>query len=587
MMELRPYQSGAVAAVWDHLRRRDDNPCVVIPTAGGKTHVMAQLCKDAVGLWQGRVLILAHVKELLEQAADKLTRICPDVLFGVYSAGLRRRDTTRPVILAGIQSVYQRACELGAVDLAVVDEAHLIPPEGDGMYRQFLADARVVNPHVRTIGLTATPFRLKSGMICTPDGVLNHVCCEVGVYDLITQGFLCRLVSKAGRATADTSGLHTRAGEFVADEVEALMDADARVESACAEIVEQTRTRNAVLIFSSGVRHGGHIVSVLKGKHGIECGFVTGATPLRERDALTARFRAGDLKYLCNINVLTTGFDAPNIDCVALVRPTMSPGLYYQMVGRGFRLHPAKANCLVLDFGGNVLRHGPVDQIRVRDPRVGTGAAPVKECPGCQALVPTGCARCPECGFLFPEPERVNHDATASAAPVLSGQAAEKRCEVLETFYSVHTKRGAADDAPKTMRVEYKVGFNTFVSEWLCFEHEGYAWRKAAGWWRRRSPDPVPGTAAEAVDLARQGRLAPTHAITVRRPAGEEYDRVVGYQLGDVPAPAEGPVGGPPDPFAGQPALVPSHPGEQALPEGATNFPFGYNVTPAEEDIPW
>src|SRR5262245_53133770 len=159
-MLLRPYQEAAKQAVYDHLRARDDHPCVVIPTAGGKTPVIASICKDAVGCWGGRVLILAHLRELLEQAADKLHRTCPEIGFGVYSAGLKRRDNGQSVIVAGIQSVYRRACELDPFDLVIVDEAHMIPQEGDGMYRQFLADARVVNPRLRVIGFTATPFRL-------------------------------------------------------------------------------------------------------------------------------------------------------------------------------------------------------------------------------------------------------------------------------------------------------------------------------------------------------------------------------------------------------------------------------------------
>jgi DNA repair protein RadD len=133
MITLRPYQEAAKAAVYDHLRMRDDNPCVVIPTAGGKTPIIASICKDAAGPWSGRVLILAHVKELLEQATEKLNVICPEVKFGVYSAGLKRRDTEHSVIVAGIQSVYKRACELDAFDLVVVDEVHMIPPDGEGM----------------------------------------------------------------------------------------------------------------------------------------------------------------------------------------------------------------------------------------------------------------------------------------------------------------------------------------------------------------------------------------------------------------------------------------------------------------------
>ena len=180
---LRPTQLAAIAPI------HAGTHCLLLaPTAGGKTPLMASVCKDAVGQWNGRVLILAHVKELLEQSADKLRTVCPEIEFGVYSAGLKRRDTRNPVIVAGIQSVYRRACELDAFDLVMVDEAHLIPTDGEGMYRQFLADARVINPAIRIVGFTATPFRLKTGPICTADGFLNHVCFEVGVRELIRDG---------------------------------------------------------------------------------------------------------------------------------------------------------------------------------------------------------------------------------------------------------------------------------------------------------------------------------------------------------------------------------------------------------------
>ena len=175
---LRPYQREAVAAVYDYLRCRDDNPCVVIPTAGGKTPVMATICRDAVERWDGRVLILAHVKELLEQAVEKLHAMAPDLWMkiGVYSAGLKSRDRDHPIIVAGIQSVYKRAAELDAFDVILIDESHLLPPDGEGMYRTFLAEAKVVNPNVRLVGLTATPYRMSTGMICGPDNLLNHVC---------------------------------------------------------------------------------------------------------------------------------------------------------------------------------------------------------------------------------------------------------------------------------------------------------------------------------------------------------------------------------------------------------------------------
>jgi len=545
-MQLRPYQREAIEAVYAHLRQRDDNPVVVIPTGGGKTPVMATLCDDAVTRWSGRVLVLAHVKELLEQTAGTLDRMAPQLHLGLYSAGLKRRDTEHPVIVAGIQSVYRRAAELDAFDLVIVDEAHMIPPEGEGMYQTFLREARVVNPHVRVVGLTATPFRMTSGLICQPDHLLNHVCFEVGVKELIRDGYLCPLRTKAGTAKADTSGLHIRGGEFVAGEVEHLMDTDALVRSACAEIVDLTGDRRSVLIFASGIQHGRHIVDVLDREHGMECGFVTGEMPTRERDAVITRFRRqgngelfGDvrpLKYLCNVNVLTTGFDAPNVDCVAMLRPTMSPGLFYQMVGRGFRLCEGKADCLILDFGGNVLRHGPVDAIRLPDPEnKGDGEAPAKECPECHAGIAAGYGTCPECGHEFPPPERRQHDRQATSAGILSGQATDVEYSVQDVFFSVHEKRDAPPDHPRSMRVEYRVGWNKYFSEWVCVEHTGYARAKAEAWWRERSNDPIPSTAEGAVELAEAGSLTSTLSIIVRTVTGEKYDRIIKHELGEKP----------------------------------------------------
>lgn len=291
MLALRPYQQDAVSAVYRYLRNHDDNPVVVIPTAGGKTPILATVCRDAVQNWEGRVLVVSHVKELLEQAVGKLKDVCPELPVGVYSAGLNRRDTREKVIVAGIQSIFRRAGELDPFDLVIVDEAHLIPTDGDGMYRQFLAEAKERSPHMRVIGLTATPFRLDKGLICGPDHFLNSICYEIGVKELIVGGYLSPLMTKAGKSKADTTGLHIRGGEFVADEVEQLMDGDQVVEAACNEIVASTADRNSCLIFASGIKHGHHIARVLQEKHGVECGFVTGDTPAGERQELLARFR--------------------------------------------------------------------------------------------------------------------------------------------------------------------------------------------------------------------------------------------------------------------------------------------------------
>lgn len=536
MFTLRNYQQDAIDAAYQHLRERKDNPCIVMPTGSGKTPVVATICHDVVNRWDGRVLILAHVKELIEQTAEKLKFVSPELKFGIYSAGLKSRNTDDQVIVAGIQSVSKRACELGSFNLILVDEAHTIPPEGEGMYQTFLSEAKVVNPDVRVIGLTATPFRLRSGLICRPEYILNHVCFEIGVKELIDQGFLSQLRTESGAIHADTSRVHVRGGEFVAAEVEDLMDQDELVKAACSEIVTSIGQRRTVLIFTAGIQHGRHVQDVLRQDHQIDCGFVCGTTPAKERDATLNAFREGKLRVLCNVNVLTTGFDAPNIDCIVILRPTMSPGLYYQMVGRGFRLHPDKPDCLVLDFGGNVERHGPVDAIRIATrKRKGTDDGPKKRCPECQATIAAGFATCPHCGYVFPPPERQLHETQASQAEILSGPNGETRYEVLDIGYSVHTKRGAEPDAPKTMRVDYQVGPRRWVSEYIALEHVGYARERAVAWWRQRSREPVPPKAQEVVKLAENGALRVTRGIVVRPDLNNGFDRIIRYELGELP----------------------------------------------------
>ena len=553
MIVPRPYQSEAVEAVYEHLRTKDNNPCVVLPTGTGKSLVLAQIAKDAVEKWNGRVLILAHVKELLEQNADKIRKLCPELKIGIYSAGLKSRDTAEQVIVAGIQSVYNKACELDAFDLVIVDEAHLISSEGDGMYRTFLSDMKVINPHVRVIGLTATPFRLKGGLICKPENILNEICYEAGLKEMIQQGYLSPLISRAGRAEANLANLHIRGGEFISDEVAAAMDNDALVTSACREIVELTRDRKSVLIFTASVDHCKHVAEKIEAFSGKECAIVTGDTSPAERAEIIARFKGEfipadlfgtpkpPLKFLANVNVLTTGFDAPNTDCVVMLRPTNSPGLLIQCAGRGTRLSPetGKSSCLFLDYGGNILRHGPLDMIKVKEPGSGKGGdAPAKKCPQCLALIHAGYTACPECGYVFPPKESNDKmTQTASSAGVISGQVDYTDYEVLDVYYCVHEKRGADPDAPKTMRVDYQVGFNEFKSEWVCPEHTGYARGKFEKWWHERAAlgCPMPRSAREAVSLANEGLLAAPESITVKTIAGERFERITGWRLKERP----------------------------------------------------
>ena len=547
-MQLRDYQQNAIRAVYSYLRNHTGNPCCVLPTGSGKTPVIATVCKDAVQRWKGRVLVLAHVKELLVQAVEKLRSIAPEIPVGLYSAGLGARDTEQNVIVAGIQSVYNKPEVLGKFDLIIVDECHLIPPDGDGMYRTLLGKVREENPKVRLIGFTATPYRTSTGLICGPDNLLNQIVYEESVGDLINRGFLTQLISRGTRHNTDFSGLHLRGGEFIPEEIESLLNKNEKVNLAVRETLDFTKDRKKILLFCTSVDHAKKVQKGIQ-QNGLSCGLVVGEMSSGERDSVLRQFKNdgqvdifGDpiapMRYLVNVNVLTTGFDAPNIDCVVLLRPTNSPGLYSQMVGRGLRTCPEKENCLILDYGGNVLRHGPINAVHLKGPVKAYGdkkpQTPFRQCPNCQLIVPVCYTLCPECQTQLVQPRTATHDETAGNADIIGVDKTEE-FDVQNIVYSIHTKKGADENYPKTMRVDYFYSLSGSKAEWVCPEHTGFARQKFEKWWKKRSNHPLPETAAGAVEIARGGGLAPAKKITVETKAGERYGNITKYELGDIP----------------------------------------------------
>lgn len=523
MFQLRYYQSEAVAAAWEFLCTKSGNPCIEIPTGGGKSAVIATLAADAVNSFAGRVIVLAHVKELLEQNAAALRAIQPDLDVGIYSAGLGFREHKNAVVVAGIQSVFDKADKIGKVNLVLIDEVHLLQPDGEGRYNEFLNDMRVINPGLKVVGLTATPYRLSSGLICGPDNILNAVCYKIGVRKLIDEGYLTKLTSKRG-LNLDFSSLHIQRGEFVASEADKLMGNV--VPEAVGEILKYTSDRRSVLIFCQGREHAKAVQARLQ-QQGEVCGYVDGDS--LDRAETLRDFKAGRLKYLVNIQVLTTGFDAPNIDCICLLRPTASPGLYYQAVGRSFRNSPGKTNALILDFGGNVERHGPVDCIEIRDRKASVGEPVVKVCPDCATIIAAGCAVCPHCGYAFPDRQATTHERQASEAKIISEP---EEFVVRDCAYGVHHKR-SDPNAPPTFRVYYRIGAGQSVSEYVCLEHTGFARSKAERWWREHSREPVPETCSAAVQCARDGLIVNTIKIVARQEGA--FWRVLRSEFGAMP----------------------------------------------------
>ncbi|RBP84079.1 DNA repair protein RadD [Rhodobacter sp. 140A] len=570
MLTLRPYQQAAITAIYGYFQTHTGNPLVVIPTAGGKSLVMASFIESVLKAWPDqRILIVTHVRELIAQNHAEMIGLWPDAPSGIYSAGLGKREAQARILFAGIQSIHRRAGEIGHTDLVLIDEAHLIPGKSSTMYRRFLEALKAINPALKVIGLTATPFRLDCGMLHEGQNALfTDIAYEAPVRELIDAGYLSPLVSKQPATRLDVSKVGTRAGDFIARDLAAAVDQDAITRAAVTEIIAHGRDRKSWLAFCSGVEHARHVAEEF-GRQGISCRTIFGDTPKDERDAILAAFKRGEIRALASMGVLTTGFNAPGVDLIALLRPTQSAGLYVQMVGRGTRLAPRKENCLVLDFAGNVRRHGPIDLVRPKRPGDGGGGeAPTKVCPDCDSIIALSATECPDCGYVFPARE-VKIAPTAATLPVLSPK--QQWLPVTGVSYSHHDKAGGRP----SLKVTYSSGLATY-SEWVCLEHQGYARQKAAEWWRKRAPGcPVPLSVAEA--LAQTSRLARPSDISVR-PSGR-YLEISGYRFAPCahPTPASAPSA-----TGNLAALAGSSRGSAAATRGVTPAASGSAAAPAK-----
>ncbi len=403
---LRPYQTRTIDQLYQWFEAGNTgNPCLVLPTGSGKSHIIAALCKDALQSWpETRILMLTHVKELIAQNAEKMRQHWPNAPMGIYSAGLRQKELGEPITFAGIQSVRTKASQIGHVDLVIIDEAHLVSHKDEGGYRTLLSDIYRTNPNVRVIGLTASPYRLGHGYITDDPAIFDALIEPVSIEELIHKGFLSTLRSKLTTTKLEVDGVKKRGGEYIEAELQAAVDTSDKNRMVAAEIVRLGHSRKSWLVFCAGVAHAQHIATALQAQ-GITTECVTGETPSNERDRILTDFKAERIRALTSVGVLTTGFDAPGIDLVAMLRPTMSPGLYVQMAGRGLRIAPGKTDCLVLDFAGVVEQHGPITAVRP-PPKKGDkqGEAPVKVCAHCQEICALSVRVCPACGEAFPEP---------------------------------------------------------------------------------------------------------------------------------------------------------------------------------------
>lgn len=476
MMQLRDYQQAAIDSIFNFWSTGKKRPLIVAPTGAGKSLIIAGFCKQILQEYPDiRIMVVTDSKELIEQNAAELKKHWLEASVGIYSAGVGKRQTDAKITFAGIQTIYKHMMEFyPAIDIVIIDEAHMIPRDGDTRYGEFIKAILLCNPKAAFIGLTATPYRLDSGMLHTGESALfDGISYSVDMLKLISAGYLVPVISKGGLKSIDLSKVHMVAGEYNQGELACAADDPALVEAAVEEIKRYGADRKSWLIFATGVDHARHISDLIPGSE-----VVTGDTPKAERADLISRFRSGKLRCLVNIGVLTKGFNAPCLDLIALLTATKSTGKYVQMVGRGLRPCTGKTNCLLLDFGGNVLEHGPIDDVRPRRPKSGGGAdqdAPAKQCPQCQALIHARVRECPDCGYQYPEDMICNHSQVAYSGAVLSSQEEPVWVPVTRVGYSRHSK----DGSPDSVKVTYFAGAGKQYPVWVCLDHTGYAAKKA------------------------------------------------------------------------------------------------------------
>jgi len=505
-MELRPYQAKAIRATYNYWENYDTHGIIVLPTGTGKSFVIAKICED-MAPHGARIICATHVKELVKQNYLELIDLLPFAPAGVYSAGLNSRDSNSQIVFGGIQTIYNKAYELQKCDILIVDECQTISPEDETRWNKFIADLLIINPGMRILGLSATPYRTSSGMLTEEykgkKPIFDDIIYEYGILEAVRDGYLCEIIPKDMDTEFDISNVNMRGGEFVAGELEAAVNIDAITAQAIDEVMIYGQNRKTWLVFCSGSNHAYAVRDELK-RRGIKCEAITDKTSSTDRDKFIEQLKTGELQALTNNNILTTGTNIPRIDMIVGLRWTGSPGLYVQILGRGMRLFPGKDNCLYLDFAKNAYRFGPLDKIKPRKPGQGNGDAPMKKCKfkldnlrECGTIVYASTKICPDClnPFPFEEPE-LKISANGDSAALLSDQVKPEWHNVIFMSTSRHEKPGKIP----SLCVTYGTPTAHF-KEWICFEHEGYAWEKAEKWHDARMDTNAPHTIEEAVKI--------------------------------------------------------------------------------------
>jgi len=408
-LNLRYYQRNAIDALHKWFEAKPEGPALIsLPTASGKTIIFSHFIKEVFNKNpNARFLIMAHRKELVAQAESKLKSVWSTAPVGVLAAGMKRFQHNAQILIASRDTLAspKRLEKVGKFDYMIIDEAHNVPPSSLTRYKKII-DTLSKRQSMKVMGCTATPYRMGQGYIYgkRKDHFFKGLAYSVSIPELIQAGYLCRLsafaVNEKAIIDAGQVSLKFKNGDFKEKELESVAMVDETIIEVINDWIDNayTKGRTASVFFCVSVLHAHKMTQYLQ-QYGINAAVVTGETPNPERDKILADFELGKIHALCNVGVLTEGWDAPRTDCIALLRPTQSIGLYVQMCGRGMRLHNKKDNCLLLDYGENIARHGCLDEVEPGEKL--PGKYHPKICASCNAINSPFAKKCIECDQIF------------------------------------------------------------------------------------------------------------------------------------------------------------------------------------------
>ncbi len=547
----RIYQTQAVQALWDFFtNNKEGHPVIALPTGTGKALTLCLFLQSAFKAFaQQKAFCVTHSKELIGQNYEEFMQLWPTAPAGIYSAGLKRKDVHNNIIFAGIASINKNIHAFGKIDLFLIDECHLLSQEEETMYQLVIAVLLSINPNMKVIGFTATPWRQGQGKL-TDDGIFTHL-----VYDgtsieafqwFIDQGYLAPLIPKRTETVLDISNVKMLGDDLNQKQLQLAVNKDEITYAALQETLIQGADRHCWLVFGSGVQHV-HKITEMLNYMGVSARCVHSNTKEykmsnEERDANILDWKHGKYTAIVNNGVLTTGLNHKPVDLIVGLRPTHSTVLHVQMNGRGTRPYDylteekeylrlafpyTKINCLVLDFGGNTLRLGPInDPLIPRKRGEKTGEIPIKLCV-CgiyNHISARFCGGKPEvtaegCGLPF-EFKTLLKTSACSTELIKVKEPDEiilKDFKVKRVTFDLHKKMGKPDGVKVTYYTELAK-----YNEYILIEHGGAAQRKAGAWWRLRSEEDIPSNTIGI--LAKCDRLAtPTH---IRVWVNKEYPEI-------------------------------------------------------------